>query len=195
MTRKKAKQRKKILISMFVCMFAISIIGIGSILFLGKTKGNENSDNFYKDVVTEESKVVEEHDSEKESETSGNTLDPDWNFYEDVSTLSKFEIEEYADFVISTIINGSWDELAREIVYPITIAGVKYENEEEYLAADKNNWSSENFMKDILNEDCDEMFYNWQGIMLGENGSIWISEVVNEEYGRGEMKIIAINIE
>ena len=43
-----------------------------------------------------------------------------------------------------------------------------------------------------LEEDCVEMFCNWEGIILGENGEVWISEVLDEEFASQGLKIIAI---
>ena len=37
------------------------------------------------------------------------------------------------------------------------------------------------------------MFCNWQGIMLGETGQIWINEVLDEEYTSQGLMITAIN--
>ena len=50
----------------------------------------------------------------------------------------------------------------------------------------------EGFADYIEKESCRKMFCNYQGIMMGETGQIWFSEVQNEA-GEWEMKIIALN--
>ena len=47
-------------------------------------------------------------------------------------------------------------------------------------------------MDGIAAESCREMFFNYQGIMMGETGQVWIASVDNGA-GEWELKVIALN--
>lgn len=70
-----------------------------------------------------------------------------------------------------------------------------YENSEDFLNASNsfNSNLNENFLTAIENEDCVEMFCNYEGIMIGESGQIWIGEVLNADFSSQGLKITAIN--
>ena len=47
------------------------------------------------------------------------------------------------------------------------------------------------FVNGISDESCRKMFFNYQGIMMGATGQIWIASV--DTGGQWELKVIAIN--
>lgn len=67
-----------------------------------------------------------------------------------------------------------WSAISSEISYPNTISDITYENSENFLNA-SNSFDSnlnEAFLTAIENEDCMEMFCNYEGIMIGESAQI-----------------------
>lgn len=129
-----------------------------------------------------------------ETKPEESVTDEDKNFYEMTSTLSKSKIENYAKEVRALIMTRDWEKLSNEIAYPIKIAGVKYSDAEEFLSAPMDSIVTEEFMQAIENEDCKEMFHNWQGIMMGEAGEIWLSEFYDTALDENILQVIAINI-
>lgn len=55
------------------------------------------------------------------------------------------------------------------------------------------NVIDEDFIKAIEAESCRDLFCNWQGIMLGETGQIWIGDVYDETQTSHELKVTGIN--
>lgn len=49
-----------------------------------------------------------------------------------------------------------------------------------------------NITGSALAEGCENMFCNYQGIMLG-NGQVWIGEVLDKNGENGKLKVIAVN--
>ena len=88
-----------------------------------------------------------------------------------------------------------WPAISSEISYPITISDITYNNSADFLDASDSFASSleEDFFSVLEQEDCIEMFCNWEGIMLGETGQIWISEVLDAESRSQGLKIVAVN--
>lgn len=88
-----------------------------------------------------------------------------------------------------------WTAVSAEISYPITIADVTYNNSTDFLnaAGSFEGNLDEAFFSALESEDCVEMFCNFEGIMIGENGQVWIAEVLDESFTSQGLKIIAVN--
>ncbi len=119
----------------------------------------------------------------------------DDNYYHAATSIPRSEVESYAARIKQLFLEHDWTTISSEISYPITISGTTYNNSTDFLAAsDKFEENlKESFFSAIEKEDCTEMFCNWEGIMLGESGQIWIGEVLNTDLTSQGLKIIAIN--
>ena len=116
------------------------------------------------------------------------------DFYKEIATTSKVEIETTADWVCQSYKNGQWEDLSKVIIYPIIIDGSEYKNQEEFLAADKSSWRSEKMISDLEQEDCINMVFDESGIFVGAEKNIVLREHTNE-YGYPEIMIGEINIQ
>ena len=116
------------------------------------------------------------------------------NYYSVATDIPRAEVESYAAQIKQQFLEHDWSAISDEISYPITIADITYNNSTDFLNASNGfeNNLQEEFFTALEKEDCVEMFCNWQGIMLGETGEVWISEVLDEEFTSQGLKIIAI---
>lgn len=119
----------------------------------------------------------------------------DNDYYRVATNISSAEVERYAAQVRQQFLVQDWSAISSEIAYPITISDKTYENSEDFLKASSSFGSNLNkdFLTAVENEDCVEMFCNYEGIMLGESGQIWIGEVLNADFSSQGLKIIAVN--
>lgn len=119
----------------------------------------------------------------------------DSNYYRAATGISSAEVEQYAAQVRQQFLAQDWSAISAEIAYPITISDITYENSEDFLNASGSfgNNLDEAFLSAVEREDCVEMFCNYEGIMIGESGQIWISEVLNTDFSSQGLKITAIN--
>lgn len=101
-------------------------------------------------------------------------------------------VEEYARMVRAQFLARDWEGLSEELAYPITIGGERYQDSAAFLAADLDGAVGEDFLEALEAERCKEMPCNWQGIMLGSEGQVWIGEVMDSQ-GNGCLKVIAVN--
>lgn len=115
------------------------------------------------------------------------------DYYSVCTNYSKSEVEQFAKEVQEFIIAEDWKRLSEYVVYPITIAGVTYEDSTSFLTAPFGTQLDEDSMESIRNESCTDMFCNYAGIMMG-NGEVWISEVLNEDYSSAGLHVIGLNI-
>ena len=106
---------------------------------------------------------------------------------EDAETVESFVAE-----VRQQIVDRDWEGLSDNVLYPITIANTTYSSKEEFLAADWDSILSDEFFKAIEEENCENLFCNSDGVMLG-NGEVWISEQLDENFESYGLKVIAIN--
>ena len=114
--------------------------------------------------------------------------------YEMVTNFSTAEVEAFAREVREQILNHDWAGLSEKTAFPVTIAGSRYENADELLAADPDSIITDDFISKIREERCENMFFSSNGIMMGETGQVWFAEVLDDNYKSQELKIIAINI-
>ena len=115
------------------------------------------------------------------------------DYYSVCTNYSKSEVEQFAKEVRELIIAEDWESLSECVVYPITIAGVTYEDSTSFLAAPFEAHLDEDSIEAIHNESCTDMFCNYAGIMMG-NGEVWIGEVLNEDYSSAGLHVIGLNI-
>ncbi len=111
------------------------------------------------------------------------------------TSICSVEVERYAAQVRQQFLAHDWTTVASEIAYPVTISDITYSSSAAFLEASENFEVDldEAFFSALEAEDCIEMFCNYQGIMLGETGQVWIGEVLDENLVSQGLKIIAIN--
>lgn len=119
----------------------------------------------------------------------------DSGFYRVATGISSVEVERYAAQVRQQFLAHDWAAVASEIAYPVAISGVTYSSSAAFLEASENFDGNldDAFFSALEAEDCVEMFCNYQGIMLGETGQVWIGEVLDESLASQGLKIIAVN--
>lgn len=115
------------------------------------------------------------------------------DYYSVCTNYSKSEVEQFAKEVREFILAEDWEGLSEYVVYPITMAGVTYEDSTSFLAASFETHLDEASIELIRNESCTDMFCNYAGIMMG-NGEVWIGEVLNEDYSSAGLHVIGLNI-
>ena len=115
------------------------------------------------------------------------------DYYSVCTNYSKSEVEQFAKEVRECILAEDWERLSEFVAYPITIAGVTYEDSTSFLAAPFEAHLDEDSIEAIHNESCTDMFCNYAGIMMG-NGEVWIGEVLNEDYSSAGLHVIGLNI-
>lgn len=132
--------------------------------------------------------ISESSDSTKQSAASqpGATAE---DFYNVCTSHSAIEVENFASEVRSMILAKDWNGLSEKIEYPLTVGETTCADSAAFLALDLDANVSQDFLDGIEAETCHEMFCNFQGIMMGESGQVWI----NETGGTGELKVTALN--
>ena len=114
-------------------------------------------------------------------------------YYSLATGFSKNETEQYAEKVKQLFLDRRWDALAEEIRFPAMIDGTEVGTKEDFLKLDLENGLNPYFFVELEEETCREMFCNYQGIMMGATGRVWIADVpVGNGSFRG-LKIIAVN--
>jgi len=101
-------------------------------------------------------------------------------------------VEQFAAGVKEDVLLKDWESLSGKLSYPVQISGKIIQNAKEFLALDIDGKLNQEFVNAIDKERCREMFCNYQGIMMGETGQIWIGSVKNGS-GQWELKVIALN--
>lgn len=114
------------------------------------------------------------------------------DFYSMVTSASAEEVEQFAAGIKDDIMVKDWESLSQKLAYPIQIEGKVINNNDEFLQLDIDSRLSREFVDGIAAESCREMFFNYQGIMMGETGQVWIASVDNGA-GEWELKVIALN--
>lgn len=133
----------------------------------------------------EELETPETEEPEPE-ETSAETS------YTACSAYSKEEIEAFAAKVRQAVLDKDWDTLAQNTVYAIAVGSQTFLEESEFAAADWDSILSEDFIQAIEKESCQDMFNNFDGVMMGD-GQIWFNEVLDIDGNSEGLKVIAIN--
>lgn len=126
-------------------------------------------------------------------QTAGNVIDESADRYKMCTDLPAEEVEGFAARVRQFILASDWEGLSKVISYPVAVGAVTYQSREEFLEGDIQAVIDEDFIKAIEAESCRDLFCNWQGIMLGETGQIWIGDVYDETQTSHELKVTGIN--
>lgn len=114
------------------------------------------------------------------------TTNPGSGDYTMVTDIPAEEVEAFAASVRQNILEGDWEEFAKKINYPVTIYDRQVGNEGGLVGLMLRNVVKDDFVEEISQESCNQMFCNWQGICMAD-GRIWINDV------EGQLKIMAIN--
>ena len=114
------------------------------------------------------------------------------DYYAMVTSSSAKEVEQFAAGIKEDILLKDWKSLSGKISYPIQISGKAIQNSKEFLGMDIDGKLNQEFVNAIDAESCREMFFNYQGIMMGATGQVWIAGVDNGT-GQWELKVIALN--
>ena len=114
------------------------------------------------------------------------------DYYAIVTSGSAVEVERFATEIKNDVLSGNWESLSQKIAYPIEIDGKEIASYSDFLNMGLDSTFSQTFVDAIAAESCREMFVSYRGIMMGETGRIWLSDVETES-GQWELKIIAIN--
>lgn len=150
-----------------------------------KDKNTETQNTEAQDTNTQNTDSNQSGDASKE-ESSATAED----YYKVATSLSASEVEKFAMDVQKDVLGKDWTALSEKIAYPITINGNTINDSAAFLKLDFNNISQE-FMNEMKAESCHEMFCNYQGIMMGATGEIWLSGVIEND--KETFKVIAIN--
>ncbi len=115
-------------------------------------------------------------------------------WYSAVTDISAWEVERFAASIRKEILSGDFKSLAQKIAFPIVIDGSLYTNREEFLSADFVKEPDKAFLETIEQASTQNLFCNWQGIMLG-NGEVWFAEVsdATDSSAPSKLRIIAFN--
>ena len=120
------------------------------------------------------------------------TTTPD-DFYKMTTNKTAREVEDFARLVKATLLEMDFEKMSELVAYPITIDGERIESQEEFLNMDYGSKVNPDFLKRVEEASCEQMFCNWQGIMLGEIGSVWIAEVLDGSLESMGLRVIALN--
>lgn len=132
--------------------------------------------------------ISESSDSTKQSAASQSGATAE-DFYNVCTSHSAIEVENFASEVRSLILAKDWNGLSEKIEYPLTVGETTCADSTAFLALDLDANVSQDFLDGIEAETCREMFCNFEGIMMGESGQVWI----NETAGTGELKVTGLN--
>ncbi len=111
------------------------------------------------------------------------------DYYTVATDISATDVENFAKSVKENVINGKWEELSKQISYPVLIGKKNIKTAEDFIKYAKSGTVNEVFLKAIKAEDCTDMFCNSEGITFG-NGEIWFAEDTSEQKG---LKIISFS--
>ena len=114
------------------------------------------------------------------------------DYYASVTSSSAKEVEQFATGIKEDILLKDWKSLSGKLAYPIQISGKAIQSAKEFLGMDIDGKLNQEFVNAIDAESCREMFFNYQGIMMGATGQVWIADVDNGT-GQWELKVIALN--
>lgn len=126
----------------------------------------------------------------KKSEIESTTPD---DYYKAATNKTAQEVENFARLVRETLLAKDFEKMSELVAYPITIGGERIESREEFLNMDYASKVNPEFLKKVEEASCEQMFCNWQGVMLGEIGSVWIAEVLDGDLSSMGLKVIGLN--
>lgn len=129
-------------------------------------------------------------------EALGERLEEYSRHYHVATGISTWEVERFAARVKKLLLAGDYESLSQEVFYPIRLGNVTYDSREAFLAAGLAESVSQDFLKSLEAASTQNMFVNYQGIMLSDNTGgyeVWIAEALNEDLSSQGLKVIAVN--
>lgn len=179
--------KRKIVLMSMIAILSLTFVACGK-----EDKPAEGAPEVQKEVetqkVAETQKVPEtqkaetpEQETEKatevETEVEADTQEDakEESIYSVCTSKSTEEVEAFAKKVTEYFEKEDWAALAECIYYPITINEKYYDSKEKFLKTDWSKKFSEEYKKNIVSAEINNMMCNWQGIILAD-GLIWISE-------------------
>ena len=112
--------------------------------------------------------------------------------YTSVTAMSTADVELFAGMVRDAYINADWETIAEHVRYPITVDGAELADAASLVAFLGERTVSDADQEAMVNETCHNMFFNGQGICLGD-GEIWIIDPGYMTDAEPELQIIAIS--
>lgn len=124
---------------------------------------------------------------------SGMKTVTDADHYKSVTAMDKSLVETVAAFNARRYyLSENWYAMADMIRYPITINGTVLYNDDDFLGYMIDKTVSESDRQAMLNEDCLDMFVNYQGICMGD-GEIWLNDPNFGTDREPKLEISAVN--
>lgn len=115
------------------------------------------------------------------------------DYYKMATNKTAREVEDFARLVKGTLLEMDFEKMSELVAYPITIDGERIESQEEFLNMNYGSKVNPKFLEKVEAASCERMFCNWQGIMLGDTGSVWIAEVLDGNMESEGLRVIALN--
>ena len=131
--------------------------------------------------------LVFEFYNEENEEDPGNP-----EYYKAVTVMEKTEVESICAAARDAYLNEDWDALKDMIRYPITINKTELKDADAFIEYMKDKTVHESDKTAIANESCHDMFFNGQGICLGD-GEVWIIDPNYMTDEEPRLEIIGIN--
>ena len=112
--------------------------------------------------------------------------------YSGVTAMSTADVELFAGMVRTAYINADWETIAEHVRYPITVDGTELADAASLVAFLSERTVTDADQEAMVNETCYNMFFNGQGICLGD-GEIWLADPNYGTDAAPELQIIAIS--
>ncbi len=112
--------------------------------------------------------------------------------------LAEEEVRPFLAAIQNTVARNDLKALAQMIRFPIRlnrppVRSATIRNARDFMAH-YPRFITDNWRKAVLRQKYEDLFVNWQGVMIGR-GEIWFSRVCKDKScWRSELKIIAINL-
>ena len=97
----------------------------------------------------------------------------DPEYYSGLSAMDKAALEEIAWQARTAVLEGDWAAVSGMIRYPIVINGTELADAEAFLRFMSDKTLHESDREALEQENCRDMFYNGQGLCLGD-GEVWM---------------------
>ena len=120
-------------------------------------------------------------------------VDSDNDYYSAVTALDKETVEDVIAFNVRRYyLGGNWNELVNFIEFPVLVNGTSLANADEFLGYMIGKTVAESDLQAMNNEDFHDMFFNGQGICMGD-GEIWLRDPNYMTDLEPALKVFAIN--
>lgn len=106
--------------------------------------------------------------------------------------MSAADVELFARMVRTAYLNADWETIAEHVRYPVMVDGTPIEDEASLIALLNGKVAADADLEAMMNESCHSMFFNGQGICLGD-GEIRLLDPNYMTDAEPELQIITIN--